>query len=106
MGSLYQRDGRWGIDYRDHRGRRVRAVVASDKGVAQRMLADAMGAAEKMRAGILTTDPREGTRPIGEHIEAYLGDLRSRGRDGMYLYIIDKRLDAAVFAQEWGCLND
>jgi integrase len=106
MGSLYQRDGRWGIDYRDHRGRRIRKIVSGDKSVAQKVLGDAMDACEKMKAGILGHDPREGTRPIDEHIEAYLADLRRRGRDEMYVYIVERRLEAAAFDREWECLKD
>ena len=80
MGKLYQRDGRWAIDYRDARGRRVRKVVAGDKGIAQQILGDALGAVEKVRAGVLLADPREAKRPIQEHIDAYLADLGRRGR--------------------------
>lgn len=106
MGKLYQRDGRWGIDYRNARGKRVRKVVASDKSVAQQILGEALGAVEKVKAGVLQADPREAKRPIQEHIDAYVGDLERRGRDTMYVYIIRKRLEGAAFAQDWACLKD
>lgn len=106
MGSIYKRDGRWGIDYRDHQGRRIRKVVATDKDVALRLLGEALDAAEKMKAGILAHDPREGVRPVAEHVRTYLEDLQRRGRDAMYVYIVKKRLEAMVFAQEWACLKD
>jgi len=106
MGKLYQRDGRWGIDYRDHRGKRVRRVVASDRDVAAKLLGDALSAVEKLKAGMVSADPREARRPIEQHIDAYLQDLTRRGRDGMYCYIIRKRLEAAVEGRRWACLRD
>jgi integrase len=106
MGKLYQRDGKWGIDYRDAKGRRVRKVVASDKDVAAHILGEALSAAERVRAGMVQADPREAKRPIKEHVAAYLGDLARRGRDSMYRYTIGKRLEAAAFAQDWTCLRD
>lgn len=106
MGRLYQRDGRWGVDYRDHKGRRVRKVVASDKETAQRLLGEAMSAVERMRAGLAEVDPREATRPYSEQVQEYLEDLKRRGRDRMYRYIVQKRLEAAAFDQDWERLKD
>lgn len=106
MGSLFQRDGKWGIDYRDARGRRIRKMVAADRRVAQHALGEALAAVEKVKAGVLQADPREAARPLGEHIKAYLQDLERRGRDRMYRYIIQRRLEAAAFAQGWACLRD
>ena len=34
MGRIYSRDGRYGIDFVDQRGHRVRKVVSADRGVA------------------------------------------------------------------------
>jgi integrase/recombinase XerD len=106
MGSLYERDGKWGIDYRDAKGRRVRKMVAADRRIAQHALGEAMAAVEKVKAGVLQADPREAKRPLSEHIESYVEDLKRRGRDGMYRYIIQKRLEGAAFAQDWACLKD
>jgi len=106
MGSLFQRDGSWGIDYRDARGRRVRKMVAADKRIAQHALGEALSAIEKVKAGVLQADPREATRPIQEHLDAYQADLKRRGRDEFYRYVIKKRLEAAAFAQDWACLKD
>lgn len=106
MGRVFRRDGKWVIDYLDHRGRRIRNVVATDKGVALRVLSDAMATAEKMKAGVLLSDPAEGKRPIQQQIDAYLAELKQRGRDDMYVYIIGKRLEAAAFDQDWRCLRD
>ena len=48
MGRIYTRDGKYAIDFVDHRGRRVRRVVATDRSVAQKLLGDAVKAVEKM----------------------------------------------------------
>ena len=106
MGRLYIRDGKHWLDYIDAGGKRVRRVGSSDKSVATRMLADAESAAEKIRAGILVADPREGRRELSVHFEDYLADLERRGRDQMYRYIIKKHLAAAAEQQKWACLLD
>ncbi|MCC6677886.1 MAG: tyrosine-type recombinase/integrase [Phycisphaerales bacterium] len=106
MGKLYKRDGRWGIDFRDARGQRVRKVVAADKSVAQTILADAMKAVEKMKAGVLMADPREGRKPIDGQIDAYLAELKRLGRDDMYRYTIRKHLEGAAESQGWSRLTD
>src|SRR5688572_3966062 len=106
MGRVYKRDGRWGIDYADHRGRRIRKVVATDKSVALRLLAEAMETAEKIGAGLLLSDPKEATRPLQVHLDAYAVDLNRRGRDEFYIYVVGKRLEAGAFAQGWECLRD
>lgn len=106
MGSLYFRDGKHWLDYIDGSGKRVRRVGSPDKSVATRLLADAESAAEKIRAGILVADPREGRRELSAHFVAYLAELERRGRDNMYRYIIQKHLDAAAEQQKWKCLLD
>src|SRR6185295_9047088 len=106
MGKIYERDGRYGIDYIDGHGKRVRKVVASDKGIAIKLLGDATTAAEKVRAGVLVSDPREAKRPIQAHIDDYLSELRRRGRDEMYTYIVKRHLENAADAQGWSCLRE
>ncbi|CAG1010440.1 hypothetical protein PHYC_03851 [Phycisphaerales bacterium] len=106
MGAIFQRDGKWGIDYRDHRGRRVRKVVAVSKEMALITLGQELESVEKLKAGVLTADPREGKRPFSEHVDAYVADLQRRGRDDMYIYIARKHLEAAAEHQDWGCLAD
>lgn len=106
MGKLYKRGDRWGVDYRDHRGKRIRKVVASDKSVAQKALADAVQAKEKLKYGMLATDPREAERPLSTHFEAYLTDLARRGRAKMYRYTIRKHLFTMAEECGWECLRD
>src|SRR5262245_29033325 len=104
MGKIYERDGRYGIDYIDGHGKRVRKVVASDKGVANKLLGDAIKAAEKVRAGVLIADAREAKRPFQQHVDDYIAELKRRGRDEMYRYIVRKHLENAAEAQGWDCL--
>src|SRR5262245_24775811 len=104
MGRIYERDGRYGIDYVDGHGQRIRKMVASDKGVATKVLGDAIKAAEKVRAGVLVADPREAKKDIQTHIDDYLAELKRRGRDEMYRYTVRKHLENAAEAQGWDCL--
>ncbi|MBX3403609.1 MAG: site-specific integrase [Phycisphaeraceae bacterium] len=106
MGRVYKRDGKYWIDYVDHRGKRIRRSVALDKSVAQKVLGDAMAAGEKMKAGVLLADPRQGKRPFQEHVDAYVDDLERRGRDQMYRYIVRKHLEAAAIEQGWQRVTD
>ena len=106
MGKIFTRDGKYGIDYTDHRGRRIRKVVARDKSVAQTLLAQAIKAVEQMRAGMVSADPRETKKPIKTHVEAYLADMVRRGRDAMYVYIVKKHLKAAIEDRGWKSLAE
>lgn len=106
MGKLYRRDGRWGIDYVDARGQRVRRVVAGDRSVAQVFLSEAMKAVEKQKAGVLQADPREGKKAFDKQVDAYLAEMRRLGRDDMYRYNIQRHLKGASESQGWSRLTD
>lgn len=106
MGSLYKRGKKWGIDYRDHRGKRMRELISGDKSVAQQVLAKRIQSTERIKHGIWATDPLEAERPLAEHIAAYLQDLARRGRDDMYRYSVGKRLERAAREGDWRCLRD
>lgn len=106
MSKIYKRGNRYGIDFTDHKGRRVRHVVASDRTVAQMMLADAVKASERLRAGVVLADPREARKAFQMHVDAYISELRRRGRDTMYAYVVRKHLEAAAKDQAWTCLRD
>src|SRR6185436_9634937 len=71
---------------------------------AQKLLGDAVKAAEKVRAGVLVADPREAKRPFQGHVDDYLAELKRRGRDEMYRYIVKRHLENAAEAQGWDCL--
>ncbi|HYE63775.1 MAG TPA: site-specific integrase [Phycisphaerales bacterium] len=105
MGRLYERDGKWWLDYVDATGKRVRKAGAKDKSVAQKMLSDAETAAEKVKAGVLHADPREARKPYLSHVSDYISDLRRRGRDGMYVYNVRKHLERAATEQRWANLT-
>lgn len=106
MGKLYRRDGRWGIDYVDAHGQRVRKVVAGDRSVAAVFLSEAMKAVEKQKAGVLQADPREGKKLFEVQVNAYLAELKRLGRDDMYRYTVGKHLKGAAEAQGWVRLTD
>jgi integrase len=106
MARVFQKRGRFWLDYEDQNGHRVRCPAASDKGVAQKMLGDALDAVERRKAGLLHADPREARRPVEDHLRDYLRELTRRGRDRMYLYIVQKHLESAFAATGWKGLSD
>ena len=106
MARIFKRGEQWWLDYRDHRDERVRRPAATDKSVAQHMLGDAIRNSEKLRAGMIAADPREGKRAIAEHVAAYAAEMERRGRDSMYIYTTRKRIEKAIEAQGWARLTD
>jgi len=106
MGRLYRRDGKWGIDYVDGHGVRVRKVVARDESVARKLLVDAERAAERVAAGMCQADPREAKRPFADHQREYLNELHRLGRDAMYRYNVGKHIEGAAKRQRWTRLGD
>lgn len=106
MAKVYKRGSVWWMEYTDHLGARHRRSASADRSVAQKMLGDALDAAEKMRGGMLLADPAQGKRPMREHLGEYLADMQRRGRDGMYVYNIRKRIERAIEKQGWDRLTD
>jgi len=106
MGRIYKRGEMYGLDYNDQHGRRVRKLVARDRTVAVTMLANAMKTVERLRAGIISSDPKEGKKPIQQHFDAYAAELKRRGRDQMYIYIVRRHLELAAEAMGWACLAE
>jgi integrase len=104
MGKLYQRDGKWWLDFVDQNGKRIRRKGAKDRSVATRLLADAESAVERMNAGILHADPKEARKPLLSQVGQYVLELRRLGRDRMYVYTVRKHLENAAKAQKWTCL--
>lgn len=84
----------------------MRRPGATDKGVAQHMLGEAIRNTEKLRAGMIAADPSEGKRPIAEHVTGYAAEMERRGRDTMYIYTTRKRIEKVIKAQGWTRLND
>jgi integrase len=106
MARVFQKRGDWWLDYLDQHGHRVRCPGAKDKEVALKMLGDAIDGVERQKAGLLHADPREARRDIDIHLRDYLGELTRRGRAPMYIYIVQKRVEAAIGAQGWKTLGD
>lgn len=106
MARIFKRGDQWWLDYSDHRGDRVRRPGSTDKVVAQHLLGRAIQSTEKVRAGVVQADPREGKRPIDQHLDDYAAELARRGRDEMYAYTVRKRLDRMVERGGWSVLPD
>lgn len=106
MAKLFRRDNKWGIAYTDHRGKRIRKMISGDRRIAQMALGEAVAAVERLKVGCLQADPREAKRDLQDHIDAFLSDMRRRGRDEMYVYVIRRHLEGAARAHKWACLAD
>jgi integrase len=105
MAWLEKRDGTWFIAYRDQQGKTNRLRASTDKLVAKGRLADF----EKAQArGEDYSDPFKNHRgrPITEHVKDYMADLRALGRDGMYIYNVEKRLNRLIDACGWKVAGD
>lgn len=106
MARIFERDNRFWLDYRDHRGERVRRPASTDRGVAQVMLGEALKSVEMLRSGVILADPRLSAQPIAGHLRDYLRELERRGRDQMYRYTIGKRIEMVADSAGWEDLDD
>ncbi len=106
MARLFQRQGKFWLDYHDGRGKRVRRPAARDKRVAEKMLQDAVTAAEREQAGLCGVDPRHAKKPIGEHVADYRAELSRLGRDERYVYLTGNRIDNAAKFCGWRSIGD
>ncbi|MFO0832011.1 MAG: site-specific integrase [Phycisphaerales bacterium] len=101
MATIYKRANTWCGDYTDARGKRVRERLSTDKGVAQMLLGKRLQEVEKLKAGAITSDPREAARPFAEHATDYIDALRRRGRDDQYARQIERRLKHLAETYGW-----
>jgi len=105
MAWLEKRDGTWFIGFRDQQGKTHRLRPSTDKLVAKGRLANF----EKAQArGEDYSDPFKDHRgrAIAEHVKDYVADLRALGRDNMYIYNVEKRLNRLIVACGWKVLGD
>lgn len=73
MARVYKRGNRWGVDYTEVDGRRVRRMVADHKAVAQLVLADIKSRVERQKWGLPSGPEKKTTEFIDEfltHIKA------------------------------------
>jgi integrase len=78
-------------------------LKTSDKQVAQKHLNDLVTEKERERAGLIPSKSlRESAeQPMRKHLEDYLNELRSLGRDDMYVRILAYRLNILIREGGW-----
>ncbi|MCL2647165.1 MAG: site-specific integrase [Phycisphaerales bacterium] len=81
------------------------------KGYTDRQASEQLGAKlERAKAhgeqGLIDPYKDHRARPLAEHIDDYLADLRTLGRDDMYVYNIEKRLAKLLSLCGWTKLGD
>ena len=84
------------------------SLHTSDKRVAEKKLAEIVQQAERERANIALpkTLVDAASKPVAEHIEDYLADLRSTGRTKEYVRQVSARLERLRRDLGWKILND
>jgi integrase len=82
---------KWYVVYR-HNGKVVKKPAYTDKAASQKVLSDTITALERGEAGL--TDPYRHhlDKPIGEHVAAYLEDVRHNGTSADYQDAVGRRL--------------
>jgi len=91
----------WTIQWRDAAGRIKRqSSGCTDKLAAAEKMRSLQIALERGEVGRIDEYKASKARPLAEHVNEYIDDLRNAGRDPMYVYNIGKRLD--ILANECG----
>ncbi|MGA3066568.1 MAG: tyrosine-type recombinase/integrase [Tepidisphaeraceae bacterium] len=93
---------------RGERRYRQRGLGVRDKQVAEKLLADFVREKEDESVGLSSPCSVKDAagRPLVEHLCKYVGWLRGRGRDPMYVYNVDRRLRKLFEACGWRLLRD
>ncbi len=89
-------------------GKKYVSLKTSDKQVAERKADDFLRQLQQEEAGIVPTRAtREAAeKPLSEHLDKYLLDLQTLGRDPAYVYHIEKRISKLLDACGWRLLKD
>lgn len=84
------------------------SLRTSDKRVAEKKLAGIVQQAERERANIALpkTLVHAASKPVADHIEDYLADLRSTGRTKEYVRQVSARLERLRRDLQWNSLTD
>ena len=96
MASLRKRGRNWYFKFVDGDGRPVERKGCSDRRVTEQLAREAESEAARDRSG--QTDPfkTHRNRPIGEHVDDYLGFLRSKGNTAKHVDLTETRLRAVL----------
>jgi integrase len=93
-----------------HDGEKLQSIClgVTDKQVAQQKRNEFVQEREREAAGIIAPKPlREGAaKLLSEHLSEFVSFLRSRGRDDMYVYNIEKRIKRLLDDCSWKLARD
>ena len=86
---------KWYIVYK-HNGKTIKKPAYTDLGASQKALGDTIKALERGEAGL--TDPYRDhlDKPFGEHVAAYLEDVRHNGTSADYQDAVERRLRRVI----------
>lgn len=85
-------------------GRRIKGYT--DKLASERKASNLETMLARGEQGLIDPYADHKARPLSAHVADYLAELRTAGRDGMYVYTAEKRLNAVFNACGWGTLPD
>jgi integrase len=116
VAALEKRGGCYFISWREYDGSvgpdgrrafKVRRVQAfKDKKLSQAKRSEIERSMERGGAGWVDPFRAHKARPLGEHVAAYVSDLRTLGRDPGYVYTVERRLTKLAKECGWGRLGN
>lgn len=79
------------------------SLRTSDRQAAEKKLREMVSERERETAGIIAPKALRdaAVTPLSDHLSAYLDDLRTKGRDEMYVYNVEKRIEKLLSACRW-----
>jgi integrase len=106
MAWLERRRNCWYAAWRDAAGRTVRRRAYPDKEASRQLLARLNRERAQGAEGLLDPYREHKATPIGTHLDDYLAELKTLGRDPVYVGNIRLRLNKLFAACEWSKLSD
>lgn len=97
---------KWWGRYRDETGQERRVPLATDKLVAQGMLADQVARVERILSGRMDPYEVHAIRPLLEHLEDFEINLRSRGNTEQYVYELTTKAKRIINGCKWCFIRD
>lgn len=94
------------IQWRNAAGKILRRNGGPDKGAAKQLAAKMERDEARGEAGLVNPFRTHKARPILEHVEEYLSDLRATGKDAAYVYNAERRIKTLIGDCGWGTLAD
>lgn len=92
---------KWWVQYRDAQGTLKRVPLATNKNVAQQMLAEITAKIEREKAGIIDPTVEEMKRPIEKHLVDFEKHQKSKNNTPQYVREIGKKVRRFVETCKW-----